>query len=90
MEEQKIKRKYTRKPKSVPVDTPIADIPVAVDDVPVDTAPIPVPEPAVVAVPKKVRKPNPWLEYTKKIKLENPDKTYKEVLSIAKLSYKKK
>jgi hypothetical protein len=37
----------------------------------------------------KARKPNPWLLYTKKISTENPDLSYKAVLSLAKASYKK-
>jgi hypothetical protein len=37
----------------------------------------------------KTRKPNPWLLYTKKIQTENPDLSYKAVLSLAKASYKK-
>jgi hypothetical protein len=37
----------------------------------------------------KVRKPNPWLLYTKKIQTENPELSYKAVLSLAKTTYKK-
>lgn len=40
---------------------------------------------------KKERKPNPWLEHVKTVRAEkvSEGKTYKEVLSIAKASYKK-
>ncbi len=37
----------------------------------------------------KPRAPNPWLEHVKKVKLENKDKKLKEILTIAKASYKK-
>ena len=39
---------------------------------------------------KKERKPNPWIEHVKAVRAEKSSegKTYKEVLSIAKASYK--
>jgi len=38
----------------------------------------------------KVKKVNPWLVHVKKIKKIHPKKQLKEVLKIAKVSYKKK
>jgi len=32
---------------------------------------------------------NPWMEHLKKVKKENPNKSLKQCMSIAKLSYKK-
>jgi hypothetical protein len=39
--------------------------------------------------PKAERKPNPWLAHVKAEKAKHPSKSFKEVLQIAKLSYKK-
>jgi hypothetical protein len=39
--------------------------------------------------PKKVSKPNAWLEHVKKHRAENPDMSYKESLQEAKKTYKK-
>ncbi len=36
---------------------------------------------------KKERKPNPWLIHVKKVKDENPDMKYSEVLKKAKETY---
>ncbi len=33
---------------------------------------------------------NPWLEHVKKVKAKNKDKSFKEVLKLAKKDYKKK
>jgi len=38
----------------------------------------------------KVKKTNPWLVHVKKVKKAHPKKALKEVLKIAKTSYKKK
>ena len=38
---------------------------------------------------KKERKPNAWLIHTKKVQKENPGISYREVLKIAKTSYRK-
>ena len=37
----------------------------------------------------KSRKPNAWLEYVKAIQKDNPELTYKEILNLASISYKK-
>jgi ABC-type Fe3+/spermidine/putrescine transport system ATPase subunit len=37
----------------------------------------------------KSRKPNAWLEYVKTIQKDNPELTYKEILNLASISYKK-
>ena len=42
-----------------------------------------------VESPKKKKKPNMWLLHTKKIREHNPELTYKQVLILAKKSYKK-
>jgi hypothetical protein len=44
-----------------------------------------VPEPVL----KKERKPNPWLEHCKTVKVANEGMKYSEVLKLAKESYKK-
>lgn len=36
----------------------------------------------------KTKKSNAWLEYVKEIKKNNPDKSFKEVLQLAKSTYK--
>lgn len=96
----KIKRKYTKKAKPVvepavePTDEP--DVVSVVEDVKpkrkyekkVKPEQDVVTE-AVVEAVKKERKENPWLVHVKTVKGDNPDKSYKEVLSLAKLSYKK-
>ena len=38
---------------------------------------------------KKIRKPNAWLIHTKKVQAKNPGISYREVLKLAKTSYKK-
>ena len=35
------------------------------------------------------KKPNAWLQYVKKVREQNPDMKYKDVLVLAKQSYKK-
>jgi len=37
----------------------------------------------------KQRKPNPWLIHVKKVKADNPNMKFKDVLKKAKESYKK-
>jgi len=72
----RVKRKYTKRPKPVvaPPPSPSTDEPRV---------------PQTAPVVKKERKPNPWLAHTKAVQAQHPDKTYTEILSIAKLSYKK-
>lgn len=36
----------------------------------------------------KTKKSNAWLEYVKGVKKDNPDKSFKEVLQLAKSTYK--
>lgn len=38
---------------------------------------------------QKTRKPNPWLVHVKKIKEENPNLKFSEILKLAKGTYKK-
>ena len=38
---------------------------------------------------KKTRKPNAWVLHSKKVQAENPGISYREVLKLAKLSYKR-
>jgi len=40
-------------------------------------------------VVKKEKKPNPWIEHCRKVKAQNPSMQYKDVLKVAKESYKK-
>ena len=40
-------------------------------------------------VEAKPRKENPWLQHVKDVRSKHPDKTYKEVLQIAKETYTK-
>lgn len=40
-------------------------------------------------VVKKEKKPNPWIEHCRKVKAQNPSMQYKDVLKLAKESYKK-
>ena len=85
---EKPKRKYTRKPKVEPVVEPVPEVKpkrkyvrrpkaIVTEEAPVETS------------PKKERKSNPWLEHVSAVKVKHADKTYKELLSIAKDSYKK-
>ena len=37
---------------------------------------------------EKTKKPNVWLDYVKSMREKNPDKSYKEVLQMAKETYK--
>jgi myosin heavy subunit len=39
--------------------------------------------------PPTKRKPNPWLEYVKQVKAKNPSMAYKDVMKLAKETYKK-
>ena len=55
-------------------------------DVPKEVKPL---AEAVVKKEKKERKPNAWLIHVKKTKEENPEKSYKECMSLAKETYKK-
>lgn len=36
----------------------------------------------------KAKKPNAWLEYVKEVRKQHSDKSYKEILQLAKESYK--
>lgn len=36
----------------------------------------------------KAKKPNVWLEYVKEVRKQHSDKSYKEILQLAKESYK--
>lgn len=38
---------------------------------------------------KKPRKVNPWIVHTKKVQAENPGVSYREILKLAKTTYKK-
>lgn len=38
---------------------------------------------------KKTRKANPWILHSKKVQADNPNISYREVLKLAKLSYRK-
>ena len=51
-------------------------------------APVVADEPKTVIV-KKERRPNEWILFCKEVQKENPNKSYREILKIAKLSYKK-
>ena len=78
-----IKKKVTVEPVVVD-ETPVTVEPaVVVEPVKVDAV-----EPKTVKV-KKPRKSNPWILHSKKIQAENPGISYREVLKLAKLSYKK-
>ena len=48
---------------------------------------ITVPEPKTIV--KKERKANPWIIHCSKVKAENPGVSYREILKLSKLSYKK-
>lgn len=54
----------------------------------VEPDPVVVVEPKTVIV-KKARKTNSWILYCKEVQKDNPNKSYREILKIAKLSYKK-
>ncbi len=94
METPIVKRKYTRKAiRNEPVDVmPVVDEIVkrkytrknkAISNEP-EVAPV-----VDVPVPQKERKPNAWLIHTKKIRDENPNMSYKDILVLARESYKK-
>jgi len=77
-----------KKSKKVMVPEPIKEEvtvePVVVDEpIVVDTV-----EPKTVKV-KKPRKTNPWILHSKKVQAENPGISYREVLKLAKTTYKK-
>ena len=57
------------------------DVPCELNDVPCELT--------VITKVKKIRKINPWIEHCKKVRSENPDIGYKDILKLAKESYKK-
>lgn len=42
-----------------------------------------------IVEPIKTKKSNPWLEFVKEVRDRHPDKTYKEILVLAKETYTK-
>ena len=72
----KTTKKTTKKSKQTGGSTPA----------PVEAAPAPAPEPVKQS---GGRAPNPWLVHVKKVKAENPELKYKDVLVLAKGSYTK-
>lgn len=72
----KTTKKTTKKSKQTGGSTPA----------PVETAPAPAPAPVKQS---GGRAPNPWLVHVKKVKAENPELKYKDVLVLAKGSYTK-
>ena len=76
----KTTKKTTKKSKQTGGSTPA----------PVEAAPAPAP----ASAPEPVKQsgghaPNPWLVHVKKVKAENPELKYKDVLVLAKGSYTK-
>ena len=60
------------------------------DEVKVDEIESPVVEPPMKTIKKKAaRKPNNWVLHCKKVQSENPGISYREVLKLAKTTYKK-
>jgi len=60
------------------------------DEVTVDAIGSPVVEnPKKIIKKKAVRKPNNWVLHCKKVQAENPGISYREVLKLAKTTYKK-
>ena len=74
----KTTKKTTKKSKQTGGSTPA----------PVEAAPAPAPAPEPVKQ-SGGRAPNPWLVHVKKVKAENPELKYKDVLVLAKGSYTK-